>query len=921
MKRLYLLLSRMVAEPRSWFRAVAQRNRLEAEMEAELASHLADLTADLIRSGYSAAEASRRARIALGSTVVHKEAMRASLGLRLSDELGGDLPYALRRLRRSLGFTAMAVISLALAIGANTTIFSMARQILYERLAVERPSELRLLAWTGTKKHVAVHSIWGDYDPVGDGRVTSTSFSYPVYQQLRAQNQVMEKLFAFKGMSGNATIAGQAQQAEGELVSGNYYSQLGVRPVLGRVISEVDDVSTANGAVVVISYGLWQREFGGSPTVLGQIIKLNEVPLTIIGVNPKGFTGARSTMGSPQLFAPLAMQPLLRPNGDRGSLLSDNREWWVNVIGRIRPGVSDATAQAALDAELGAAARATLPVHPDEDLPRMDLHDGSRGLFRQGRSFLQPMRVLLTMVGFVLVLSCANIANLMLARGTQRQREISVRLAMGAGRRRIARQMLVESLVLAALGGAGGAVLGYAGTIVAPRLTHMGWSSDDPRVHFDWKVLLFTVAITIATGILFGLAPAFAAARAGVSAGLKESSQSVTRRRKSWGGRSLVAFQIALSTLLVIGAGLFLRTLVGLNAVNVGFRTDHLLLAEISLPPKQYPAGKDVEFHTQLQQAIAAVPGVEDVSPAAVAYIANSTNRTTFLPEGVTAIKGNDDAEYYNIVGTSFFRMMGIPILEGRSFGPQDTSTSVKVGIINASLARERFPNQNPVGRRFHGEKHTLIQIVGVCADTHYASLRDEPPPQFFVPFVQQQSANGTWTYEIRTGGEPDAAIPALRRVVQRLDPDLPLINVRTQEQQILSATEQERVFVTLTSGFGLLALALASVGVYGVMAYSVAQRTNEIGIRLALGALPGQVRGMILRESTGLAGIGVVAGAVAALVLCRLLRSMLYGIRPDDPVTMAAGISILLAVALAASWIPARRAAGVEPVEALRHE
>jgi len=921
MKRIYLLLTRLVSRTRSWLTAVARRNRLETEMEAELALHLESAAHDLMRTGHSPADAYRQARIALGSPVAHKDAMRASLGLRLWDEFAADLRYGARRLRRSLGFTAVATVSLALAIGANTTIFSIAKQILYERLAVERPSELRLLAWTGTRKHVAVHSIWGDYAPAGDGRVTSSSFSFPVYQQLRAQNSGMRQLFAFKEIGGNATIAGHAQQAQGELVSGNYYSQLGVRPVLGRAISEADDVPTANGAVAVISYGLWQREFAGSPSVLGQVIKLNELPLTIIGVNPKGFTGATNTMQSPDLFAPLALQPLVRPNGNRGSLLTDNNEWWVNVMGRIGPGVSDETAQAALDSELGAAARATLTIRPNEDLPRMDLRDGSRGLFRQERSFGKPMRVLLTMVGFVLLLACANIANLMLARGTQRQREMSVRLALGAGRRRIARQMLVESLLLAALGGAGGAALGFAGCNLAPKLTQLGWSSDDFQVHFDWKVLAFTATITLATGILFGLAPAFAASRAAVSTGLKETSQSVTRRRKGWGGRSLVGFQIALSTLLVIGAGLFLRTLASLNAVNVGFRTDHLLLAELSLPPSQYPAGKDVEFHQSLLRAIAAVPGVQDVSPSAAAYISDSANRTNFTPEGVTTEKDADDAEYYNIVGNTFFRMMGIPILEGRAFGPQDTSTSVKVGIINASLAKERFPNQNPIGRRFYGDHHALIQIVGVCADTRYSNLRDEPPPQFFVPFVQQPSAEGTWTYEMRTVGEPASIIPTLRKVVQRLDPDLPLVEVRTQQQQIEAATQQERIFVALTSGFGILALALAAVGIYGVMAYSVANRTNEIGIRLALGALPRQVLSMILREATWISLAGVVVGLGAALGLARLVKSMLYGLQPWDPATLFAGAGLLIAVGLASSWLPARRAASVQPMEALRHE
>jgi predicted permease len=932
MKRLYPLIVRLVAAPKSWFRAVTQRNRLEAEMEAELASHLESLAADLVRAGYSQAEASRRARIALGSTVVHKDGMRASVGLRLWDEVTADLRYAGRRLRRSLGFTVVAAISLALAIGANTTIFSLAKQLLYERLNLPAASDLRLLAWTGVKGHVAVHHIWGDYEPLPGGRVTSSSFSYPAYAQLRAQNRVMDDIFAFKETGMNATIGGNAQQVQVEMVSGNYYRALKVRPLLGRAIADSDDQAPGQGAVALISYGLWERGFGSSSAAVGQVIKLNEVPLTIVGVNPKGFTGAKSTLQSPDIFVPMAMQPLVAPHAGSASLLIDTNEWWVNVMGRVKAGVPDATTQSALSGQLGAIVRATMLVRPTEQLPQMDLRDGSRGLFSQQRTFAKPMAVLLTMVGFVLLLACSNIANLMLARGTQRQREMSVRLALGAGRLRIARQMLVESLLLAALGGAGGLALGYFGSSLIPKLTENAWERSEFHVHFDWMVFCFTAGVTILTGILFGLAPAIAATRAKVSSGLKETSQSVTRRRKGWGGKSLVGFQIALSTLLVIGAGLFLRTLASLNAVNVGFRTDHLLLAEVSPPQKLYPAGKDIELHNRLEQVFAATPGIEAVSPVWVTYLSGDMSRTDFLLEGEVYDKEKDEGEYYNVVGKSFFSMLEIPVIAGRAFGPQDTLTSGKVGIINASLAKERFPNANPIGKRFsidhhdsdgHAGKFTQdwIQIVGVVADTRYASLRDEPPPQFFLPFTQQTEAGGAVAYEFRTQLDPQAIVPVLRKVVQQQDSDLPLMNVRTMEEQIQEDTQQERIFVAMTSSFGMLALVLASVGIYGVMAYSVANRTNEIGIRLALGAQPRQVLAMILREATWISLAGIVVGLTAALVLAQAIKSMLYGLQPADPVSVIGGAVLLVAVGLAASWLPARRAASVQPVEALRHE
>ncbi len=930
---------RILAPLRSLSAALLHRRRMEDEMDVELAAHVEHRAADLMRAGVSAEDAAQQARMELGPALVHKENMRAARGLRGIDGLIADLRYGARMLRKSPGFTAVAAISLALAIGANTTIFSVAKQLLYERLAVPHAENLRLLSWTGSEDHSVVHHVWGDWDELPGGRITSTSFSYTAYQELRAQNRVLEDLFAFKDTGVNLTVRGEAQRGQVEMVSGNYYAQLGVSPQLGRAIGPSDDAVPGQGAVAVISDGLWEREFGRSPNVLGQIIKVNDTPLTIVGVNPRSFTGARNVQQSPEVFAPLSMQPLLHPatgpvsqNAQhRTEAIENPNYWWVMMMGRAKPGVSNAAAQAALDTQLAAVVRATMPVRKGEDLPRMDLRDGSRGLFTQQRMFARPMAVLMTLVGFVLLLACANIANLMLARGAQRQREISVRLALGAGRARILRQMLVECLLLAALGGAGGIAMGYLGRNVLPRMTENAWEHTDFHVAFDWKVFAFTAAITIITGIIFGLAPAFAAARAEMTHGLKETAQTVTRRQRGPGGKPLVGLQIALSTLLVIGAGLFLRTLASLNAVDLGFRTDHLLLIEINPPERRYPAGADIALHERLEQAFAAVPGVELATAAQVAYVSDDTSDTDFLPADEPYQPDGHQAEDFNVVGTRFFETMGIPIGEGRGFGPQDTAASPKVAVINQALARKRFHGQDPVGKLFRTEAHDAdghantnpdawIRIVGICGDTRYANLRQEPPPQFLLPYVQQTSVGGM-TFEIRTRLTPDVILPALRKVVHDADPDLPLVNVRTQNQQIAADLIQERLFVTLTSGFGILALALASVGIYGVMAYSVAQRTNEIGIRLALGAQPARVRRMILRESTWLALAGIAVGLVAALALTRAVKSMLYGIAPNDPVTLAGGVALLLLVALTASWIPAARAARVQPMRALRHE
>jgi predicted permease len=925
--KLRSFITRVLSQPRSWFSAVVRRNRLEAEMEAELACHLENLTTDLIRAGHTPAEAARRARIAMGSLLTSKEEMRGSLGLRWWDKLWADLRYGARILRKSPGFTAIAATSLALAIGANTTIFSVAKQLLYDRLPVPDASELRLLAWTGNEQKLAVHNIWGDYAVTG-GRATSTVFSYPVYQRLRAENKVLGDLFAFKTDNMNATIRGTAERVESEMVSGNYYAQLGIVPVLGRGITPADDAKPSAGWVAVISYGLWERDFGLSPEVLGQTIRVNDTPVIIVGVNPKGFTSAADVQTAPDIFLPLHLQPRISPKPQTVQPIFDRDLWWVNVMGRAKPGIPDVTAQAALDTQLAAAVRGTMSVEKGENIPRMDLRDGSRGLFEERQQYGKPMAILMAFVGLVLLLACANIANLMLARGAERQREMSVRLALGAGRMRILRQMLIESLLLATAGGACGCVLAYLGRNAVPKMLENAWQRHGLQVHFDWGIFAFTAGATIATGVLFGLAPAIAAARADVSHGLKSTALAATRRRKGLSGRTLVGFQIALSTLLVISAGLFLRTLAGLKSVDVGFRTDHLLLVDVNAPHPKYSMGKDIEFHQRLEAAFAAAPGVEAVAPASVVYISDSTDRQGFVTESQLNEHSKSRSEYYNVVGNNFFETLGISIVAGRSFGSQDTASSLKVGVINQSLARRSFPNENPLGKRFsiserQGDGHSgkeWTTIVGVCADARYASLRAEPPPQFFLPFVQQPDMSGM-TYEIRTRMQPEAVLPALRRVARQIAPDIPLSNVRTQEQQIDAAMQQERVFVTLTSGFGLLALALAAVGVYGIMAYSVAQRTNEIGIRLAVGALPRQIRGMILRESTWVTAAGILAGVTAALLLSRLVTSMLYGIQPYDPMTMGAGVLILLAVALAASWIPAKRAAGVEPMEALRHE
>lgn len=909
------------AKFRSWTRAMTHRGRLESDMEAELENHLEELTSDLIRAGHSPQEAARRARIALGPTLMHKEEMRTALGLRWFDQISGDVRYAARMLRKNPAFTATAMFSLALAIGANTAIFSLAKFLLYDRLEIPHPEGLKLLRWTGDAKVVA-QSFWGDFENTAGGGTTSSVFPYPIYHEMSLHPAGMQSLAGFKEESMNAIVRGTARRVNVAMVTGNYYGTLEVHPPVGRAIEPSDDGAFGSGDVAVISDSLWSREFGRSPAALGQTITVNEARLTIIGVNPPRFTGAKNVLESPDLFVPISLEPLLDVQRAKRSNLANPDFWWVNIVGRLQAGLSERKAEQGLRVQFEAAVRSFATVKKGDTIPRLELTNGSRGLRYADRIFRKPVLVLLALTGLVLLLACANIANLLLARGAQRHREMSVRMALGAGRVRIVRQLLTESLLLAALGGCAGLLLGYLCRNILPGLLETPWEESSVRVSFDWVVFACTTVIILTTGILFGLAPAWFAARTEVSTSLKESSQRTTHRQRGLSGKSLVGLQIALSTLLVVGAGLFLRTLTALDSQDVGFDTDHLILFEVTPPAGRYPAATSVALHEELERRLAGLPGVQHVSPATNAYLADSISRSDFLPVGETFDKGIPQSEDFNEVGNDFFATMGINIIAGRGFSALDTATSPKVAVINEALAKKHFPNANPIGRMFRADrdKPDLTRIVGICADTYYHTLREGAPPQFFLPYVQQTDFRGM-TYQIRTALSPSALAPTLRSAVQSVDRDLPITGLRTQREQINATLAMERALAALTSGFGILALTLACVGIYGIMAYSVAQRTSEIGIRLALGAQPGRVRSMILRESTWLALAGIAVGTGAALGLTQLVKSMLYGIQPYDPFSMISGALILLAVALAASWIPARRAASVQPMEALRHE
>jgi predicted permease len=911
----------------TWWRVVTHGEAIDRQVAEELEFHLERYAEDLMRSGISPEEATRRARAELGSLAVGQEKCRAAWGSRFVDEVWADLRYALRMLARSPGFAAIAVGSLALGIGVNTVIFTAAQHLLLDRLPVPHSEQLRLLEWTEPRDGI-VESIWGWWDDSAGEEQTSTSFSYPVYRQLRKQSPAMESLFAFKPLDRQTvTVDGHAEAVGAEMVSGNYYSALGVRPQLGRGIQESDDGSPGSGPVVVISDRFWMKEFARSANVIGKAILVNVTPMTIVGVNPPGFTGAYSAQGTPDIFLPFSMQPIVLPQNFAGSasssLLTNTDLWWVLVMGRIKPGLPDRTAAASLNVLLDAAVRATMPVTKDSRIPRLLVTDGSRGQDPNAEGLAKPIFVLLGLGGLVLLLACANLANLLLARASARQREMNVRLALGAGRWRILRQMMTESLMLSLLGGVAGLVLAYAVRNAIPRMMSNSWAPVGFSARFDWRIFGFAAGVSIVTGLIFGLAPAWEATRVQANSALKDSAQTVTNRRRGLAGKTIVIIEVALSMLLVVGAGLFVQTLIQLGHSGLGFRPQNLLLFELQPPQTRYHGAATIPLYRQLEQKLTAIPGVQVVTLTGLPLIAGNAGIRTFIPEGQQRKPQGNPTVLSNDVGEKFFSTYRIPIVAGRGFNGSDTETSRKVAVVNESLAKKYFPHLNPIGRTFEtGFRDPIrIEIIGVCGDAKYDRMRKGPEPTYYAPYRQNKNGVPQATFALATRLDAKTLAPSLREAVQSVDRNLPLLDVRTQEEQIAASMQHERIFANLTTAFGVLALVLACIGIYGIMAWMVSRRMQEIGIRIALGARSEQVQGMVLREAAWMTLFGVAVGVGGAMALGRVVGSLLYGLKWWDPATFAGSATVLVLVALAASWIPARRAAGVDPIRALRHE
>ena len=840
-----------------------------------------------------------------------------------------DVRLALRQLRKSPAFTAVAVLSLALGIGANTAIFTLVNDFLLRPLPVRNPGELVLFRLTeGVRGRLSRSGENnGSIDPV-TGRSSSTSFSLLMFERFRAQHAALSEVFAFAPFSQvNILVDGQPEiAATAQLVSGNYHAGLGVAAVLGRTLT-LDDERPSAMEVAVISHRYWERRFGRDQAVLGRVIQINRIPTTIVGVTPQGFAGTLQAGESADVSVPLAHHLRFQP--DRAGR-AQPYYWWIRIMGRLAPGATAAQAAASLEpifqqtAREGWLAGASLDKSPAQmpDDSTLAADPGGQGENDTRRRYAGSLRMLMGLVSLVLAAACANVANLLLARGAARRREIAVRLALGASRGRIVRQLLVESLMLAAAGAATGTLLAWVSRELLIALRPFGNSQVVLDLPLDARVLVFTMAIAVATALVFGLAPALRATRVDLTAEFQGGTRAPVGAGRSRLGQALMVVQIALSLVLLVSAGLFVRTLGNLAGIDAGFNRRGLVLFAIDATSAGYSRDRFAALQVRIQDRLARIPGVRTVTFSSVPLLSGTRQNKRIAVPGHAPPPGAPAAVNTNGLAPNFFAVMELPILSGRGFTESDDTTRAKVAVVNQAFARRYFGDENPVGREivFNAPNDSSrAQVVGVAADAKYTELRGATPPTVYVSALQQVDGNAN--FALRLASPDTAVLSAIRAAVREVDPSLPVMNLRTQDEQIDRLHAQERLFARLSGFFGLLALALASVGLHGLMSYTVLRRTAEIGLRMALGAQRAQVLRMILRESLALVCLGTAAGVVTAGAASRLVAAMLFGLSGTDPLTYAAAASLLAGVALLASLLPALRASRVDPMVAFRAE
>ena len=921
-------------------RAIFARKRQESDLNDELRFHLEREVEQNIARGMAPDEARRQALIAFGGVEQTRESLREVHRGRFFDAFLQDVRYGLRLLRKTPGFTTIAVLTLALGIGANTAIFSLIDAVIFRSLPVSDPKNLVVFEWhahQGPTTHS--YRTFGDCEDDTDKNPHGCSLALPFFKEVQAQTNVFSQVAAFTGgesfdLSGN----GPARMVRGEFISGGYFSTLGLRAQLGRLLTPADDSPDAP-AVTVLHYSFWQSAFGGSQSAIGKTIRLNGVPFVIVGVTEPKFD-ALTLSNKYDLWVPMARRPGLTPKWNARQDQMDS--FWLIIIGRVKPEVSVTQAQAAVSLMFrNEMLKGEKPIFKPESEPTIKLASAAQTLGGSQDDSLKPLYVMMLCVGVVLLIACANVAGLLLSRSATRQREVAVRLALGARRGRIILQLLTESLLLALAGGALGLVVAMWGARALLAMVSAG--SYNPPIftaQLDWRVLAFTASASILTGIVFGLAPAFRGSDIGLTASLKSGDGGLAiapqgRQRKLTSGGILVAVQMALAIIVLVTAGLLTRTLSNLRNLNPGFDTHSLLLFGVDPRLAGYKDAQVDNIYQDLQEKFSALPGVKSATYSWRPLLGGGLSTTSFHRPG-TPPDSKDQVEADELtISTNFFATLQIPFLAGRDFTLADfaaarANSGDKPGsvptpvIVNQAFVEWYLAGKEPLGLLFGdslpekpGEPPDPgYRIVGVVANAKYNSLRREIKPTFYMPNI-----GGEAFYELRTAGDPMAMLPAVRNIMNHANENLALFRISTQTQAIDRQVVSERLTAQLSSFFGLVALILACLGLYGLLSYEVTRRTREIGIRMAVGAQSHNVIKLVLSKAVVLVAIGATVGLAASVGVTRFLKSVLFGVQAGDPVTLLAVSALLVLVALAACYIPARRATKVDPLVALRYE
>jgi predicted permease len=827
-----------------------------------------------------------------------------------------DLRLAFRGLRRSPLFASVAILSLSLGIGANTAIFTLIDQILLRRLPVHNPDELVMLYQEG---------------PHMGSNMGIRMHSYPMYQELQKRSEPFSELLCRRLISTSVSVDNQTERLDAEMVSGNYFTMLGVRPAVGRVFNSAEDDQTYNGhPVVVLGYDYWMRRFNGSPDVVGKKILVNNFPMTIVGVSAAGFAGLDPTR-APQIRVPILMKPVIMPEWEWVQM-ADPRARWVQVFGRLKPGYTIESARAPMqglflqirqhEMTLEGARTWTQFMRDRFMQGKLQLDEAAIGYSGLRNDFSKPLVVLMSMVGLVLLIACANVANLLIARAFMRQREIAVRLSIGASRLQLVRQLLTESLVLSVGGGIGGIFLSIALTRGLIAFIPSGGSPLLVQPTPDLRILSFTLALTLATGIVFGLLPAFRASKPDTWGTLKDTVGAVAGSGGSlFLRKGLVSAQVALSFLLLFGAGLFVRSLQNLQGTDTGIAIDNLVTFQLSPALNGYDEERTFNFYQQLLERLRSSPGVTNAAIAQVPLLSGDEWDSSMRVEGYTAKEGENMQMFMNALSPGYFETMKIAFIEGRDFTRLDAHRDATAAIVNRKFAEQFFPGKSAVGKRLGwggGPNSKLnLEIVGVVENTLYEGPREGVRRQVFVP----NWGNSSVAFYVRTQRGSDLTYNMVRNEVRQLDASMPVYEMKTLEGQLDETLLTDRLVAALSAGFGLLATLLASIGLYGVMAFVVARRRKELGLRLALGAVPGNVLWMVMREVLVLLAIGLAIGVPAAFGAGRFVATQLYGVQPNDPWLAVMTIGVLAAVSAAAGLIPAQRASRIDPILALRYE